>query len=147
MLMEPRISLITLGVADLGRAVRFYRDGLSFPTTYQDGDPIAFFATNGTRFAVFPLDDLAADIGPNVPMAGRGFGGVTLSHNVRAEEEVATVLALAEQAGGTIVKPAQVVEVISGRNGYFTDPDGYYWEVAWNPMFPFASDGSLILNP
>ena len=145
--MEPRISLITLGVADLARAVRFYRDGLGFPTTYQDGDPIAFFATSGTRFAVFPLDELAADIATDVPVAGRGFGGITLSHNVRAREEVATVLALAEQAGGTIVKPAQEVEVFSGRHGYFTDPDGYYWEVAWNPTFPFAPDGSLILNP
>src|SRR3954451_23402229 len=104
--MEPRISLITLGVADLVRAVRFYRDGLGFPTTYNDGDPIAFFATSGTRFAVFPLAELGADIGPDVPVAGRGFNGITLSHNVRSEAEVARVLALAEQAGGTIVKQA-----------------------------------------
>ncbi len=143
--MEPRISLITIGVTDLSRAVRFYRDGLGFPTTYQDGDPIAFFRTGGARLAVFPLDELARDIDPAIQPLWSGFSGITLAHNVRTQEEVAMVLDLAAAAGGTIVKPAE--DVFFGRHGYFADPDGYYWEVAWNPGFPIAPDGTLILDP
>lgn len=143
--MEPRISLITLGVADLDRSVAFYRDGLGFPTTYQSGQPVAFFNTSGTRFGVFPLHELAQDIDATVPTERGGFSGFTLAHNVRTEPEVAAVLELAAAAGGTIVKSAQ--EIFFGRHGYFTDPDGYYWEVAWNPSFPVAADGSIELHP
>src|SRR5688500_2121512 len=105
--MEPRITLLTLGVSDLPRAVRFYRDGLGFPTTYKDGDPVAFFNTSGARLALYPVDHLAADISPQLESSRRGFSGITLAHNVRTREEVAPVLELAEQAGGRIVKPAQ----------------------------------------
>ena len=144
--MEPRITLLTLGVSDLPRAVQFYRDGLGFPTTYKERDPIAFFHTNGTRLSLFPLDELAADIAPNVEPCRTGFGGITFAHNVRTKEEVAPLLALAERAGGRIVKPAQDASW-GGYSGYFCDPDGYYWEVAWNPFNPLDADGVMDLTP
>jgi uncharacterized protein len=144
--MEARLTLITLGVADLPRAVRFYRDGLGWPTTYEEGGPVAFFLTSGTRLALYPLDHLAADIGPEVRPSRGGFCGITLAHNVRTKAEVAEVLDLAERAGGTIVKPAQDV-FWGGHSGYFTDPDGYHWEVAWNPIFPLDDQGVMNLQP
>lgn len=143
--MEPRLSLITLGVSDLPRAVRFYRDGLGFPTAYKDGEPVAFFSNGGTRLALYPLEHLAADIGPGTPAQRHAFSGMTLAHNVREKGEVAAVLAHAEAAGACIVKPAQDV-FWGGHSGYFTDPDGFHWEVAWNPFFPFAADGSVIVD-
>ena len=142
--MEPRITLITIGVSDLPRAVRFYRDGLGWPTTYKEGGPIAFFSTAGTRFSLLPLAELAADISPDVPLPRGGFGGITLSHNVRTKPEVAQVLALAERLGGRIVKPAQDV-FWGGHSGYFCDPDGYHWEIAWNPVLPLDADGLMNL--
>lgn len=142
--MEPRLSFITLGVADLGRAVRFYRDGLGFPTSYKEGDGIAFFRTGGVRLALYPRGPLAADIGPAVDPGKPGFGGITLAHNVRTREEVAQVLALAAKAGATIVKPAQD-SFWGGHHGYFQDADGHYWEIAWGPMFAFEADGTLVI--
>lgn len=141
--MEPRISLITLGVADVNRSIRFYRDGLGFATNAKEGDPIAFFATAGVRLAVYPVDKLAEDIGPDVH-ASIGFGGIAIAHNVRRKEEVAEVLALAERAGGKIVKQAQDV-FWGGHSGYFSDPDGYYWEVAWAEHFRFDENGMLVM--
>jgi len=141
--MEPRISIITLGVSDLPRSILFYRDGLGFPTKVKEGDGIAFFTTTGTRLALYPLAKLAADIAPDARTSG-GFAGITLAHNVRHKEEVAAVLALAEKAGGKIVKPAQDA-FWGGHSGYFTDPDGYHWEVAWAPNFAFDEAGSLII--
>jgi len=140
--MESRISIITLGVADLARSVRFYRDGLGFPTKFKEGEGIAFFSNGGTRLALYPLDRLADDIAPGMPHSRSGFTGITLAHNVRTRAEVAEVLALAEKSGGQVVKSAQDV-FWGGHSGYFADPDGYYWEVAWGPMFEFAPDGSL----
>jgi hypothetical protein len=141
--MEPRISIVTLGVTDLARAVRFYRDGLGFPTKYKDGDGIAHFGTRGALFGVYPLDKLAEDVGPDVKPRP-GFPGITLAHNVRSKAEVAQVLALAEKAGGQIVKPAQDV-FWGGHSGYFTDPDGYYWEVAWAPNATWDDQGNLTV--
>jgi hypothetical protein len=143
--MEPRISAVTLGVADLDRSVRFYRDGLGFPTKYKAGEGIALFSTGGTRLALYPLDKLAEDISPDLPSERSRFSGVSLIHNTRTREEVATLLAQAEAAGGTIVKPAQDT-FWGGHSGYFADPDGHYWEVAWAPMFSFAPDGSLVID-
>jgi catechol 2,3-dioxygenase-like lactoylglutathione lyase family enzyme len=144
--MEPRISIITLGVVDLVRSVRFYRDGLGFPTSYKDGEPIAFFSTGGARLALYPLDKLAEDISPSMQPTKGQFSGITLAHNTRTKEQVAAILARAEAAGGTIVKHAQDV-FWGGHSGYFADPDGYFWEVAWAPMFRFAPDGSLLIDP
>ncbi len=140
--MEPRISIITLGVSDLPRAIRFYRDGLGLPTTAADDASIAFFTTSGTRFALYPREHLASDISPELTSAGAGFCGVTLAHNVRHKHEVTRVLALAKQAGAAIVKPAQDT-FWGGYSGYFQDPDGYCWEVAWGPMFSFDDRGEL----
>ena len=143
--MEPRISIITLGVTDFIRSLRFYRDGLGWPTRATETSEIAFFNTAGARVAIYPLEKLVQDISPDLTPARSGFGGITLAHNVRAREEVAMVLAQAEAAGARIVKPAQDA-FWGGHSGYFTDPDGYYWEVAFAPGFQFAPDGSLILD-
>jgi uncharacterized protein len=144
--MEPRITLITIGVSDLPRAVRFYRDGLGWPTTYEKDGAVAFFNTAGTRLSLYPLDQLAADISPDIQPSRVGFGGITLAHNVRTKAEVAGVLALAARAGARIVKPAQDA-FWGGHSGYFCDPDGYYWEVAWNPGLPLNAEGFMNLTP
>ena len=129
--MEPRISIITLGVADLAASVRFYRDGLGLPMR-EGGDGIAFFETKGTWLALFPREALAADA--TVPADGAGFRGFTLAHNVRSREEVDALLQEAAAAGASVIKPAQDTDW-GGYSGYFSDPDGYLWEVAWNPHF------------
>lgn len=142
--MEPRITLITLGVKDLERAFRFYHDGLGFPTSGKPEDGMVMFQTNGTRLSLYPLDKLAEDISPDL-LAERGsFPGITLSHNTRTKDEVDTILEMAENAGGKIVKSAQPV-FWGGYHGYFSDPDGYYWEVAWAEFWQFNADGSLII--
>jgi len=141
--MEPRITLLTLGVHDLDRAVAFYRDGLGWPTAYKPGDGVAFFNLSGTKLGLYGLEALCEDISPETRPA-KGFGGVTIAHNVRTKEEVAAVLAQAEHAGGKIVKAAQDV-FWGGHSGYFTDPDGHYWEVAWNPVMPLDEAGVMTL--
>ena len=140
--MEPRISLITLGVADLDRAVRFYRDGLGWPKSSVGGGDVAFMRTGGTVLALYPHESLAADAG--LPVAGPGFGGVTLAHNVRDRALVDVALAEAVRAGATLVRSAREL-AWGGYVGYFADPDGHVWEVAWNPGFPFADDGSVMV--
>ena len=141
-LMHPRISLITLGVQDLQRSLAFYRDGLGLPTTWSTEKGVVFFQTLGTCLALYPIDKLAEDIGGAfVGQRPAKFSGITLAHNVREKEEVDQVLAQAEQAGGKIEKPAHDT-FWGGYAGYFTDPDGHLWEVAWG-AFPFNEDGSL----
>lgn len=129
--MQPRISMITLGVADMGRAIRFYEEGLGFPRM-ESPPTVAFFTLNGTWLGLYGRQALAEDA--TVPAEGSGFGGVTLAHNVRTEAEVETLLAQAVAAGATLVKPAQKV-FWGGYSGYFKDPDGHLWEVAYNPFF------------
>lgn len=140
--MEARISIVTLGVRDLERAIGFYRDVLHWPLSSAGSGEIAFFRTGGTVLALFPYDELAADA--NLAPDGSGFGGITLAHNVASKELVNAVLAEVRAAGATILKPATELSW-GGYSGYFADPDGYPWEVAWNPFFPFAADGSLRL--
>ena len=137
--------MITLGVSDLPRSIRFYRDGLGFPTSVKDDAPIAFFMTSGVRLALYPRQELASDISPAVRCSNSGFGGITLGHNVENQQDVGQILALAEKAGGKIVKPAQDT-FWGGHSGYFTDPDGYYWEVAWAPMCSFDATGALVFK-
>ena len=139
--MEPRISLITLGVADLKRSLAFYRDGLGFPTTWDVERGVIFFQTSGARLALYPLDQMTGDVGLTLQGPRTAFGGITLAHNVRLREQVGEVLALAERAGATILRPAHQA-VWGGTTGYFADPDGYVWEVAWG-AFPIADDGTL----
>jgi len=131
--MEPRISIITLGVSDLARSVKFYRDGLGLPTNYQDGEGIAFFQLSGTWLALYPTDALAEDA--CLPAERAHFGGVTLAHNVPSKTAADAVIAEALAAGATLLKPAADT-FWGGYSGYFADPDGHPWEVAWNPYFP-----------
>lgn len=142
--MEPRISLITLGVADLERSYRFYRDGLGLPTTRRPEDGIVFFQTSGATLALFPYQELAEDVGPGWDVPRSRFTGITLAHNVRERHQVDELLDQAAAAGAQIVKPATETEW-GGYSGYFTDPDGHLWEVAWG-AFPFNEDGSLQVS-
>ena len=128
--MEPRISIITLGVTDMQRSVKFYRDGLGLPLVDENTESIAFFQNRGTWLALYPREALAADVG--IASEGSGFSGVTLAHNVRTREEVDSLLAVAVTAGATLVKPAQDT-FWGGYSGYFSDPEGFLWEIAWNP--------------
>ena len=142
--VEPRVSLLTLGVSDLGRAVAFYRDGLGWPKSEVGGEEVAFFKTGGVVIALFPRPSFAADAGLDLEVVEHGgFSRVSLAHNVAEETQVDEVLAEAAQAGATIVKEAQ--EIFFGRHGFFADPEGFLWEVAWNPSFPMAADGSIEL--
>ena len=142
--MEPRISIITLGVADLQRAYDFYTAlGLTSSKTPADG--IIFFRTSGTVLALYPHDKLAEDVGPKFGGTRQGFSGITLAHNTRTKPEVDALLARAEAAGGTIEKPAGDV-FWGGYSGYFSDPDGHLWEVAWADLWEFHADGSLVLD-
>lgn len=142
--MEPRISLITLGVTDLERSLRFYRDGLGLPTTRRAEDGIVFFQTSGVTLALYPYAELADDVGDGWDAPRAKFSGITLAHNVRERHEVDDVLALAIRAGGTVVKAATDT-FWGGYSGYFTDPDGYLWEAAWG-AFEFNDDGSLNVS-
>ncbi len=142
--MEPHITLITLGVKDLERSYYFYHKGLGFPTSGKPEDGMVMFQTNGTRLSLYPLDKLAEDISPDLPAERSRFPGITLSHNTRTKDEVDTILEMAEKAGGRIIKSAQPV-FWGGYHGYFSDPDGYYWEVAWADFWQFNADGSLII--
>lgn len=142
--MEPRISIITLGVADLERSYRFYKDGLGLPTTGSPEGGIIFFQTHGVTLAIYPYRDLADDIGSGWNDPRSKFSGITLAHNVRVRSEVDEVLATAMAAGAHIVKPAADT-FWGGYSGYFTDPDGYLWEVAWG-AFDFNEDGSLRIT-
>ena len=140
--MEARISLITLGVDDLERSLRFYRDGLGLPTTWSPDKGVVFFRTGGTCLALYPYAALAHDVSPAFEGIARPkFCGIALAHNVREKHEVDTVLGSAARAGGKIEKPGQDA-FWGGYSGYFSDPDGYLWEVAWG-AFPFRADGSL----
>ncbi len=129
--MEPRITLITLGVSDFERSVGFYRDGLGLPR--RDGpEGIAFFETGSTWLSLYPREALAEDA--TVSAEGSGFRGFALAHNVASPEEVDSTLQQAVDAGAKLVKPGQKV-FWGGYSGYFADPDGFLWEVAWNPHF------------
>lgn len=139
--MEPRVSLITLGVNDLERSLRFYRDGLGLPTTWTADKGVVFFQTQGTCLGLYPLGELAKDVGWDSAAAQQPSCRITLAHNVRERAEVDQVLRQAESAGATIEKPAQDT-FWGGYAGYFSDPDGHLWEVAWG-AFPFKDDGSL----
>ncbi len=129
--MKPRISMVTLGVRDLAKAVAFYQEGLGLPRM-ESPPEVAFFTLDGTWLGLYGREALAADA--SVPEAGSGFAGVALAHNVASEAEVDALLAQAVAAGATLVKPGQKAPW-GGYSGYFADPDGHLWEVAHNPHF------------
>ena len=129
--MKPRISMITLGVRDMAVSIRFYEQGLGFPRM-QSPPEVAFFTLNGTWLGLYGRDALAEDA--TVPADGSGFESFALAHNVGSEAEVDAVIGQAVAAGGRQVKQPQKV-FWGGYSGYFQDPDGHLWEVAWNPHF------------
>jgi catechol 2,3-dioxygenase-like lactoylglutathione lyase family enzyme len=139
--MEQRLSLVTLGVADVARARRFYEEGLGWRRA-NEHDEVVFYQVGGMVLALWRRDALAQDA--QVQSAGSGFRGIALAYNTRAKAEVDAVLAEAEAAGGRIVKPAQDA-FWGGYTGYFADPDDHLWEVAWNPHWEVAADGSIRL--
>lgn len=129
--VKPKIGLVTLGVRDLVRSLAFYRDGLGWPThAYNPEADVVFFALDGTWLSLYPRDKLAEDA--RLP-DGQGFGGITLAHNEASEARVDEVYAQAIAAGAKPVKPPQKA-FWGGYSGYFTDPDGYPWEIAFNPF-------------
>ncbi len=136
--MKPRITLITLGVDDLARAVRFYRDGLGLRTdgivgTEFEHGAVAFFELQaGLRLALWPRKSIAHDAG--IAPSDRSATEFTIGHNVSSKGEVDAVMAQAKVAGAVIVKPAHDT-FWGGYAGYFQDPDGHLWEVAWNPQW------------
>ena len=136
--MKPRITLVTLGVDDLERAVRFYRDGLGWPTQgivgkeFENGAVAFFDLSHGLRMALWPRGSLSKDAG--VPVGPRSATDIYLAHNVASQAEVDSVMDEAKRAGANIVKPAQKT-FWGGYAGYFQDPDGHLWEVLWNPQF------------
>ena len=139
---EPRVSLITLGVDDLARARAFYETGLGWKASPASQGDVVFFQVGALAISLFPRRLLAEDAG--VSTDGAGFSGITLAHNVREPADVDRLLAVAEAAGARITNAAQDA-FWGGRTGYFADPDGHLWEVAWNPHFAIAEDGGLTL--
>jgi uncharacterized protein len=136
--MQPRISVITLGVDDLDAALKFYRDGLGLKTEgiigkeFEHGAVVFINLQNGMKLALFSRDDLARDAG--IPKSKPSPGEFSLGHNVRTQAEVDDVMRDAIKAGARLVKPAQKT-FWGGYAGYFQDPDGHLWEVIFNPSF------------
>jgi catechol 2,3-dioxygenase-like lactoylglutathione lyase family enzyme len=127
--MDPRITLVTLGVSDLDESIRFYKGGLGLPMEEREDDSeVALFPLDGTWLSLYPRESLAKDA--TVSADGNGFAGITIAHNVSTKEEVDAVLEEAEASGGRIVKPAQEA-FWGGYSGYFADPDEHLWEVAY----------------
>lgn len=141
--MEQRLSLVTLGVADVAASRRFYEDGLGWKASSAGNADVAFFQLGGIVLALWGRSALAEDA--RVPDSGKAsFGGFSLAYNARGREEVDAVLAQAAEAGATIPKPAEET-FWGGYAGYFADPDGHLWEVAWNPHWEIGADGSVRL--
>jgi uncharacterized protein len=139
--MDQRVNIVTLGVADLNRSREFY-ERLGWRRSMAKSEGIIFFQAGGMALALYPRDELARDA--NVGASGEGFRAISLAYNARDRAEVDSLLKEAEIAGAKIMKPAQEA-FWGGYSGYFSDPDGFLWEVAWNPFFPIAEDGSLRL--
>ena len=138
--MEQRVSVITLGVSDLARARRFYEE-LGWTTRAAPGDDVVFFQAGCLVVALWSREELARDSGVEDP---GGWGGITLAHNVRSPAEVDAVVAEARSAGATVTREPGPT-FWGGYSGVFADPDGHPWEVAHNPRWHLADDGSVRL--
>ena len=142
--VPARLSIVTLGVEDLGRSIAFYealgweRRASSVPGV------IAWFAVGSCYLGLFPREELAADVAIVDPGPPPRFGGVTLAMNVESDAAVEAALAAAFEAGATILKPAEMA-IFGGLSGYFADPDGHPWEVAHNPEFPLDAEGRITI--
>jgi len=140
--MEPRLSLVTLGVRDVARARAFY-EALGFKASRGSEESVTFFAAGGVVLALYGRAALAEDA--TVADSAPGFSGVALAHNARSEADVDTVLAEAVTAGGKLIKAAGKA-FWGGYSGYFADLDGHLWEVAYNPYFRLGADGRVELD-
>ena len=137
----PRLTVVTLGVADLSKATKFYEAVLgTAPNTSYDG--VTFIELPGTWISLFPLENLAKDISAEVSVTRSGFSGITLAHNVDSKDDVIAIIKRAKSAGARVMKEPQDT-FWGGFSGYFADLDGYCWEVAWGPMFEFSENGEL----
>lgn len=139
--MEQRLSLVTLGVADLERSLRFY-EALGWQQGNEPGQGVVFFQCGGMVVALWGREQLAEDSG--IAADSGGWGGITLAYNARSPEQADQVLAAAEKAGATIVREGAET-FWGGYSGLFHDPDGHAWEVAHNPGWTIAEDGSVRL--
>lgn len=140
--MQQRISLVTLGVSDLARSTAFYA---RLGWHGQEVEETVFLQAGGQALVLWDRQKLAADCGLE-PAAGgaTGFGGIVLAHNVRSTAEVDEIVRAAADAGATITRPPEQT-FYGGYAGVFTDPDGHAWEIACNPGFPLAADGTLTI--
>lgn len=137
----PRLTVVTLGVTDLGKATKFYEAVLgTTPNTSYDG--VTFIELPGTWISLFPLENLLKDISPEVSRTRSGFSGITLAHNAGSKKDVIAIIERAKSAGARIMKEPQET-FWGGFSGYFADLDSYCWEVAWGPMFEFTENGEL----
>ena len=144
--VPSRVNIVTLGVRDLAAATAFY-ERLGWEASPASQPSITFLRTGGAVVALYGWDDLAVDARLPAGSAGdrlESFGGTTLAINVSTPDEVAACLDAAEAAGARLLKPAEQADW-GGVSGYFADPDGHAWEVAWNPFFPLADDGTIQL--
>ncbi len=137
----PRITMISIGVNDVAKATEFYKHVLNTPPN-TSSDAITFIELPGTWLTLYPLDKLAKDISPHVPATRNAFSGITLAYNAQSKDEVVAIMERAKLAGAKIAKEAQDT-FWGGFSGYFADLDGYYWEVAWGPMFEFEDTGNM----
>jgi uncharacterized protein len=140
-LSNLQLNIVTLGVSELQVAREFY-ESLGWTASSASQGDIVFFKAGGVVLALYPRKKLAADA--NVSSKGSGFRCFTLAYNVRKKGDVASILRVAEACGGKIIRPAQDV-FWGGHHGYFSDPDGNLWEVAWNPFFKLSPNGALKL--
>ena len=140
--MNPRITVVTLGVSDVARSRRFYCEGLGFTASSASNPHVVFIDAGGVVLGLYSRDALAEDA--QLPAEGSGFGGITLARNLPSKAEVDAALLVAEKAGAKILKTAREV-FWGGYSGYFADPDGHPWEVAYNPHWSLDAAGGVIL--
>jgi catechol 2,3-dioxygenase-like lactoylglutathione lyase family enzyme len=141
--MNQYLHLVTLGVRDFERSRKFYTETLGWKLTSNSNDDIAFFQAGGVVLGLYPREKLAEDA--LTEAEGSGFAGVTLAYNARSEGEVDEIIRDLEAKGVQIAKQPQKV-FWGGYSSYFVDPDGFHWEVAYNPFFPFDEKGNLKLE-
>lgn len=142
MKLSPRINIITLGVTDLKRSISFYENGLGWTKSPASQENIVFFRLNGIVLALYNREALAEDAG--IENSGNGFTGITLAYNTSGIVETDEIMKHVEKAGAKIIKPAQNA-FWGGYSGYFADPDGYLFEVAYNPFIELNNEGNLEL--
>lgn len=140
--MDQRLSLVTLGVADLSRAVAFY-EGIGWTRAMQAAEGVAFFQLGGIGLSLYPEEELALDAGL-LPRGREGFRGISLAYNVRERDHVDAIVEKLTALGGTVSKPPED-KFWGGYGAYVLDPDGHAWEIAWNPAFPIGEGGAITL--